>query len=88
MLVNTKEKVGEFVEMLVKEIAENPDAVQVNVLDPQGKDLYVEVSADAKDYGQIIGKSGRTIKAIRTLTRAVASDMDYRIEIELLSEDE
>ncbi len=88
MLVKTKEQVGEFVEMLVKEIAENPDAVQVRVLDPQDKDLCVEVKADSQDYGQIIGKSGRTIKAIRTLTRAVASDMDYRVEIELLSEDE
>ena len=86
MLVKTQEQIGEFVEMLVKEIAENPEDVSVDVSQSQENELYVEINANSADYGQIIGKSGRTIKAIRTLTRAVASNMDYRIEIELAAE--
>ncbi len=88
MAIETYEQVGEFVEMLVTQLVDNPDAVAVEAGEQSGSEVYVEVSADPDDIGKIIGRSGRTIKAIRTLTRAAASDAGFRVEVEIVEEDE
>ena len=44
----------------------------------------MEVSVNPEDVGRVIGRQGRIIKAIRTLSRAAGSRHDLRIEVELI----
>lgn len=65
----------ELVEFLVCELVDDPDAVRVSEAeDARGFRYAVEVGPG--DMGKVIGKGGRTAKAIRTVVRAAASRQD------------
>ncbi len=65
----------ELVEFLVGELVSDPDAVRVNEsTDDRGFRYRVEVGPG--DMGKVIGKGGRTAKAIRTVVRAAAARQD------------
>ncbi len=58
------------VEHLVRGIVDNPDEVSVDlVTGRRGRTLEVRVHPD--DLGKVIGRSGRTAKALRTVTTAL-----------------
>ena len=44
----------------------------------------IEVSVAEDDVAKVIGRRGRTIKAIRTLARALAARLDTAVEVEVL----
>lgn len=72
----------EFVEYIIKSIVTNPDAVEVTrTVDELGVLLTVKV--DAKDMGLLIGRSGSTAKAIRTLARIVGMRNDSRVNLRI-----
>jgi predicted RNA-binding protein YlqC (UPF0109 family) len=57
-------------EHLVRGIVDNPDDVRVDlVTGRRGKVLEVRVNPD--DLGKVIGRSGRTAKALRTVVAAI-----------------
>jgi predicted RNA-binding protein YlqC (UPF0109 family) len=57
-------------EHLVKGIVDNPDDVTVDLVsDRRGRTLEVRVNPD--DLGKVIGRSGRTAKALRTVVAAI-----------------
>ncbi len=59
----------EYTEFLVKSICKEPDMVKVESFDmDDGKVLEIIVHED--DKGRVIGRSGSTILALRTLIRA------------------
>lgn len=65
----------ELVEFLVAELVSDPDAVEVTeTADERGMRFSVEVAPG--DMGKVIGKGGRTAKAIRTVVRAAAARHD------------
>jgi len=71
-----------FLEMLVKALVDNPDTVKVNrTVDEMGVLLTLDVHAD--DMGKIIGRSGNTAKAIRTLLRVVGMKNDARVNLKI-----
>jgi hypothetical protein len=60
----------EALEHLVKGIVDHPDDVQVDLLsNRRGKTLEVRVHPD--DLGKVIGRGGRTAKALRTVMAGV-----------------
>lgn len=60
----------QFLEYVAKAILDNPDGVKVRrSLDAKGVLLNLEVSPE--DMGQIIGREGMTIQAVRLLTKIV-----------------
>ena len=62
----------ELVEFLCRELVDDPDAVEVEeTRDARGVLIRVRV-ADG-ELGKVIGRGGRTAKAIRTLVRAAAT---------------
>ncbi len=72
-----------FVEHLVKQIVSKPDEVlveQENIND--FTTLKLKVSAE--DMGLVIGKEGKTIRAIRSLVRAKAIKMGIKVNMELI----
>ena len=58
------------VEHLVRGIVDNPDDVSVDLVsNRRGRTLEVRVHPD--DLGKVIGRAGRTAKALRTVTTAL-----------------
>ena len=51
---------------LVREIVDHPDEVSVTLVDTQRGEL-LEVRVHPEDLGRVIGRSGRTAKALRTV---------------------
>ncbi len=65
----------DLVVFLAQELVDDPDAVVVNESsDDRGVRLSVQVAPG--DMGKVIGKGGRTAKAIRTVVRAAAGRDD------------
>ncbi len=76
------ERDQQFLEYVVKELVDNPDSVQVNrTVDQMGVLLTLDVHPD--DMGKIIGRSGNTAKAIRTLLRVVGMKYDARVNLKI-----
>ena len=72
-----------FVESVVKAIVDNPKAVStVRSVDEMG--VLVELTVDPMDMGKIIGKEGRTAKAIRTLLRVFGAKNNARINLKIV----
>jgi predicted RNA-binding protein YlqC (UPF0109 family) len=65
---------------LVKGIVDNPDDVNVvSISSPRGEVLEVRVNPE--DLGRVIGRSGRTAKALRTLVSALADGRRVRVDV-------
>jgi len=77
------EKDQKFVEDVVKVIVEHPDEVKtVRTVDEMGVLISLEVNPE--DMGKIIGKEGRTAKAIRTLLRVMGAKNQSRINLKIV----
>jgi uncharacterized protein len=64
--------VKELLEFLARELVDDPDSVDVTEsVDERGMLLTLRVAPD--DMGKVIGKGGRTAKAIRAVVRAAAT---------------
>ena len=67
-------------EHLVKGIVDNPDEVQVSSRStPRGEVLEVRVNPG--DLGRVIGRAGRTAKALRTVVGALANGRQVRVDV-------
>lgn len=68
------------VEHLVKGIVDHPEDVQVLTKNtPRGEILEVRVNPE--DLGRVIGRAGRTAKAVRTLVTALADGRRVRVDV-------
>ncbi len=65
---------------LVSGIVDHPESVTVVAKNTQRGDL-LEVSVHPDDLGRVIGKGGRTAKALRTLILAIADGKRIRVDI-------
>jgi hypothetical protein len=71
---------AEALDHLVRGIVDNPEGVSVRERDGRrGHSLEVRVHPD--DLGRVIGRSGRTATALRTVIGALAGDRRIRIDI-------
>ena len=67
-------------EHLVKGIVDNPDDVRVESSTSARGEL-VEVRVHPDDLGRVIGRAGRTAKALRTLVTALADGKRVRVDV-------
>jgi len=73
----------ELVEYITRSLVDNPDQVEVRETEgEQGTVLELTVSQD--DLGKVIGKQGRTARAIRTLLGAVSAKTKKRVVLEIV----
>ena len=75
----------ELVQYLARSLVSHPDLVEVKETEQESA-VILEVKVAKEDLGRIIGKQGRTAKAIRTLATAAASRMNRKIVLEILEE--
>jgi len=75
----------ELVTFLAKQLVSNPDAVEVT--ETQGENASVlELKVAKEDLGRVIGKQGRTAKAIRTILNAAASRTSRKVILDIVEE--
>lgn len=77
------DRIADLVEYLVVNIVDDADAVSLEVIDGEASST-IEVSVATDDVAKVIGRHGRTIKAIRTLARALAARLGTSVEVEVL----
>lgn len=76
----------DLVEAIISEIVDNPDDVQVNEVTGEMTTI-IELRVAPSDMGKVIGRQGRTAKAIRTLLNAAGMRSNRRIEFEIVNTD-
>ena len=70
---------------ITKGLVENPDAISVDVSEPDEEGVIVyhlHVSED--DMGRVIGKQGRIAKAIRSVVKAASSKENKKVDVEIV----
>jgi uncharacterized protein len=68
--------------ILARSLVENPDVVEVTGTETDSRvDLELRVAPD--DMGKIIGRQGRTIRAIRTVAKAASVKLGKRVNVEV-----
>ena len=73
----------ELLTYIVQSLVENKDEVSVTERTSGGEAVY-EVRVARGDYGKVIGRSGRIVKQIRILMRAVAQRKGQRVSVEIV----
>lgn len=73
----------DFLHTMISELVGHSKDVAVHEVTGQNTTIY-EISCRKEDIGKIIGKSGKTIEAIRLIMMAIASKTNSRINIEIL----
>jgi len=81
MSVNLKE----LVEYMAKALVDNPDQVEVTEIGAT-QTTVLELRVAKEDLGKVIGKQGRTARAIRTIVSASAIKMGKRTVVEILED--
>ena len=71
-----------LVELIVKELVENKDAVSIEETSENGEvDLLIHVAEE--DKGRVIGVRGNIINSIRSIARAAAIKEDVKVNIRI-----
>jgi predicted RNA-binding protein YlqC (UPF0109 family) len=73
----------ETVELIIKALVDDAAAVDVREIDRNGTTL-IEVRVAPQDVGKVIGRQGRTVRALRSLMYAVSEKKKRRFIIEVV----
>ena len=73
----------EAVELVIKTLVDDVEAVDVREVDQQGTTL-IEVRVAPGDMGKVIGRQGRTVRALRSLAYAVSVKKKHRFIVEIM----
>ena len=76
-----------FLEQVVKGLVDHPDAVNITEVEQERTTVY-ELRLDPSDVGRVIGRSGRTVNAIRTLLQAGSAKAGNFTRLDIIDEKE
>jgi predicted RNA-binding protein YlqC (UPF0109 family) len=68
---------------IARALVDNPEAVNVTEVEGEQKTI-LELSVDQSDLGKVIGRQGRTVRALRTLLSAAGVKLQKRFMLEIL----
>lgn len=74
----------EAIEKIVKALVAQPDAVEISELSDAGKTVKYGLRVAPDDFGRVIGREGRTVKAIRSLLYFGGLKHGKRFHLEML----
>ncbi|WP_305043167.1 KH domain-containing protein [Geoalkalibacter sp.] len=74
----------ELIEFIAKSLVEDPDAVSIVEEKAEDGTILIKLAAAQDDMGRIIGKQGRTAKAMRTLLNAKATRENSRASLQIV----
>ncbi len=75
----------ELLEYLARGLVEQPDAVQVNEVE-EGDATVLELSVADDDYGNVIGRGGRTASALRAVIKSAGTKRGRRVFVDIVDD--
>ena len=72
-----------LIEFIAKSLVDHPEQVALNEIEGE-KTTILELSVSNNDLGKIIGRRGRTAKAMRTVLTAAATKLNKRAVLEII----
>jgi uncharacterized protein len=76
--------VRELLEFLARGLVDTPDRVRVEEFEEDDGTLVLELSVADDDYGQVIGRGGRTAQALRAVIKAAAVKDNRRVLVDIV----
>jgi predicted RNA-binding protein YlqC (UPF0109 family) len=76
--------VKELLEYLARGLVEHPDAVRVSETQDDDGGTVLELSVAQGDYGNVIGRGGRTASALRTVVKTAAVKRKRRVFVDIV----
>lgn len=73
----------ELIEYIATSLVDHPEQVRVTVVEGE-QSTVLELKVAKEDLGMVIGKQGRTAKALRTILAAASSRAEKRMTLEIL----
>ncbi len=73
----------DLIEYIAKALVDNPDEVQVNEVEGEQTSV-IELKVAKEDLGKVIGRQGRTARAMRTILSAASTKLNKRSVLEIL----
>ncbi|MGD8863443.1 MAG: KH domain-containing protein [Myxococcales bacterium] len=77
------DELSELIAFIAKALVDDPDAVEVETIEGD-KTIVLELTVGDGDLGKVIGKDGRTARAMRTLLSATCARQHKRAVLEIL----
>lgn len=77
------DRMREMVVFLAKALVDEPDAVDVTVVEAARATIY-ELTVDESDLGKVIGREGRTARAIRQMLSAGSAGLNKRAVLDII----
>ena len=72
------------IEMIVKSLVDEKETVDVREVEQRNGSTLIEVRVSQQDIGKIIGKQGKTIRALRSLARIGGAKQNRRYLLEIV----
>jgi predicted RNA-binding protein YlqC (UPF0109 family) len=69
---------------LARALVDHPESVEVETFEEDDGTLVLELSVADDDYGQIIGRGGRTAQALRAVIKAAAVKDNRRVLVDIV----
>ncbi|HWS52742.1 MAG TPA: KH domain-containing protein [Pyrinomonadaceae bacterium] len=74
----------EAVELIVRHLVQEAEAVDVRAVERDRSTTVIEVRVAQPDVGKVIGRQGRTVKALRSLLHAAGQKHNRRYVLEIV----
>lgn len=74
----------ELLEYLARGLVDEPDQVKVNEVREDDGNVVLELSVAQEDYGNVIGRGGRTASALRTVVKGAAVREGGRVFVDIV----
>ena len=81
--MSDKISLKELVEFVSRALVDHPDQVEVAEIAGE-QTIVLELKVAKEDLGKVIGKQGRTVKAMRSILNAASSKLRKRADLEIL----
>ncbi len=76
----------ELIDIVVRAVVDHPEQVTVQEHTDEEGTLVIELRCAPDDAGRVIGRQGRTIKAMRTLLHAAGIRSDVGVRLDLIED--
>lgn len=80
---SASEELRELVEYMAKALVDMPDSVLVTLIEGE-QTTVIELKVAKEDLGKVIGKQGRTARAVRTILNGASTKLKKRTVLEIL----
>lgn len=73
----------DLIEFMAKALVDNPDQVEVREIEGEQSSV-IELRVAREDLGKVIGKQGRTARAMRTVLSAASTKLRKRAVLDII----